>query len=76
VYVSPGKLGFQFAIKIADQRGRGIAKLLYQHLEKKCKEENVKEIMCDVYVINRTSMMFHEKIGFVPQLCIYSKKLE
>jgi GNAT superfamily N-acetyltransferase len=76
VYVHPGNCRGNKRLTLEEHRGKGISKLLYKFLEKHCLENNVKEIMLDVYVVNQSSKIVHEKLGFVPLTIVYSKNVE
>jgi GNAT superfamily N-acetyltransferase len=57
-------------------RNQGMGSLLYQDLMKICKKRGVKEIMLDVFKVNKKSLNFHIEQGFKPLLSIFHKKIE
>ncbi|MBI5227603.1 GNAT family N-acetyltransferase [Candidatus Micrarchaeota archaeon] len=59
-----------------NSRNKGIGKLLYAKLDEYCKENNIEQILCDIYKINEKSILFHEKMGFSPFVSVYSKKIQ
>ena len=56
-------------------RGKGIAKNLYAKVIECCKTNNIQKVWLDIPVNNKVSIDFHKKIGFEPQMMLYSKNI-
>jgi len=57
-------------------RNQGIGSLLYDDITKICKSKRIKQIMLDVFTVNKKSARFHKKIGFKPILSICAKTIK
>jgi GNAT superfamily N-acetyltransferase len=57
-----------------ESRGQGVGSLLYEDIMKICRRKKIKEMMLDVFTVNKKSAQFHKKKGFKPFLSIYSRK--
>ena len=57
-------------------RGQGIAKGLYNNVIAICHINTIKKIWLDVNTKNMKSIMFHESIGFTPQISLYSLNVD
>ncbi|QLJ52965.1 MAG: Acetyltransferase (GNAT) family protein [Candidatus Fermentimicrarchaeum limneticum] len=66
-------ISFVYAVK--SYRNQGIGSLLYDDIMRICKKRRVKQIMLDVFTVNKKSASFHKKRGFKPLLSIYRKTL-
>ena len=60
---------------IETSRDKGIATYLYDQVITYAKEKNIKKIWLDIYMSNENSIHFHNKLGFQPQITLYSKDL-
>jgi ribosomal protein S18 acetylase RimI-like enzyme len=56
-------------------RNKGIASQLYDKVIGVAKENNIKKIWLDIYMSNEKSIHFHKKLGFQPQITLYSKDI-
>ena len=56
-------------------RNKGIALKLYDKVINYAKEHNIKKIWLDIYMSNEKSINFHNKLGFHPQIMLYSKDI-
>ena len=56
-------------------RNKGIAKQLYDKVINFAKEKNIKKIWLDIFMSNEKSINFHTKLGFQPQIMLYSKDI-
>jgi ribosomal protein S18 acetylase RimI-like enzyme len=56
-------------------RNKGIAKQLYDKVIHYAKENNIKKIWLDIYTSNKKSINFHSKLGFHPEITLYSKDI-
>ena len=58
-------------------RNKGIAMQLYDKVINYAKENytNIKKIWIDIYMSNEKSINFHNKLGFTPQIMLYSKDI-
>ena len=56
-------------------RNKGIASQLYDKVIDVAKVNNIKKIWLDVYMSNEKSIHFHKKLGFQPQITLYSKDI-
>ena len=57
-------------------RNKGIAKQLYDKVINYAKEKTtIKKIWLDIYMSNEKSIIFHKKLGFQPQIMLYSKDI-
>jgi GNAT superfamily N-acetyltransferase len=61
---------------IREWRGKGISKLLIQDLEKIAKNFGRKELIFDIFEINKSSINFFKKLGSKPIYTLYSKKVD
>lgn len=64
-----------FVYVLKNYRNQGIGSLLYDDIMKICRRRGIREIMLDVFIVNKKSARFHRKMGFKPFLSIYSKKM-
>jgi len=48
---------------------------LYDLVETEAKSRGLKEVMLDVFTVNKTSHDFHTRIGYQPLLQLYTKKI-
>jgi ribosomal protein S18 acetylase RimI-like enzyme len=60
---------------IETSRNKGIAMQLYDRVINYAKENNIKKIWLDIYMSNEKSIYFHNKLGFQPQITLYSKDI-
>ena len=60
---------------IESSRNKGIAIQLYDKVIDYAKENNIKKIWLDIYMSNDKSINFHNKLGFKPQITLYSKDI-
>lgn len=60
----------------AEFRNKGIAKLLYEQVNIKAKELNIKKIWLDIYNSNNKSIEFHKKLGFIPEFTVFSLNVD
>ena len=60
---------------IETSRDKGIATNLYDKVIIYAKENNIKKIWLDIYMSNEKSIYFHNKLGFTPQITLYSKDI-
>ena len=60
---------------IETSRDKGIASQLYDRVINYAKENNIKKIWLDIYMSNEKSIKFHNKLGFEPQITLYSKDI-
>jgi ribosomal protein S18 acetylase RimI-like enzyme len=60
---------------IESSRNKGIAIQLYDKVINYAKENNIKKIWLDIYMSNDKSINFHNKLGFKPQITLYSKDI-
>jgi ribosomal protein S18 acetylase RimI-like enzyme len=60
---------------IESSRNKGIATQLYDRVIHYAKEHNIKKIWLDIYTSNEKSIHFHNKLGFQPQITLYSKDI-
>ena len=60
---------------IETSRNKGIAMQLYDRVINYAKENNIKKIWLDIYMSNEKSIHFHNKLGFQPQIMLYSKEI-
>ena len=56
-------------------RNKGIALQLYDKIINYARENNIKKIWLDIYMSNEKSIHFHNKLGFHPQIMLYSKDI-
>jgi ribosomal protein S18 acetylase RimI-like enzyme len=56
-------------------RNKGIASQLYDKVIEVARENNIKKIWLDIYMSNEKSIHFHSKLGFQPQITLYSKDI-
>ena len=56
-------------------RNKGIALQLYDKIINYVRENNIKKIWLDIYMSNEKSIHFHNKLGFQPQIMLYSKEI-
>ena len=56
-------------------RNNGIATELYDKVIQYAKENNIKKIWVDIFLSNEKSIIFHSKLGFNPQITLYSKDI-
>lgn len=56
-------------------RNKGIAVQLYDKVINYAKEKNIKKIWLDIYMSNEKSINFHNKLGFTPEITLYSKNI-
>ncbi|NYZ76223.1 GNAT family N-acetyltransferase [Candidatus Micrarchaeota archaeon] len=63
-----------FVYVVKGYRNQGIGSLLYDDIMKICKKKGIKQIMLDVFTVNKKSTRFHEKIGFKPLLGIFTMR--
>lgn len=56
-------------------RNKGIALQLYDEVINVAKEKHIKKIWLDIYMSNEKSIHFHSKLGFQPQIMLYSKDI-
>jgi ribosomal protein S18 acetylase RimI-like enzyme len=56
-------------------RNNGIATQLYDKVINYAKDNNIKKIWLDIYMSNEKSINFHNKLGFCPQIILYSKDI-
>lgn len=56
-------------------RGKGVGKMLYEDVIKIAREKNVKSLIIDIFSANKTSIGFHEKLGFESLYSIYTKEV-
>jgi len=61
---------------LKEYRHKGIGSLLYSEVKKICKKKKVKEIIIDVYAINKKSIKFHNRMGFKPLLYIETENIK
>ena len=60
---------------IETARNKGIASQLYDKVIEVARENNIKKIWLDIYMSNEKSIHFHSKLGFQPQITLYSKDI-
>ncbi len=60
---------------IESSRNKGIGIELYNKVIDYAKENNIKKIWLDIYRSNEKSIHFHSKLGFQPQITLYSKDI-
>ena len=60
---------------IESSRNKGIAMQLYERVINYAKEHHIKKIWLDIYMSNEKSIHFHNKLGFQPQIMLYSKDI-
>jgi ribosomal protein S18 acetylase RimI-like enzyme len=60
---------------IESSRNTGIAMQLYDRVITYAKERHIKKIWLDIYMSNEKSIHFHNKLGFQPQITLYSKDI-
>ena len=60
---------------IESSRNKGIARQMYDRVITYAKEHNIKKIWLDIYMSNEKSIYFHNKLGFQPQITLYSKDI-
>jgi ribosomal protein S18 acetylase RimI-like enzyme len=60
---------------IETSRDKGIATQLYDKVITYARENNIKKIWLDIYMCNEKSIHFHNKLGFQPQITLYSKDI-
>ena len=63
-----------FVYVVKSYRNQGIGSLLYEDIMKICKKKGIKQIMLDIFAVNKKSARFHEKIGFKPLLGIFTMR--
>ncbi|NYZ78533.1 GNAT family N-acetyltransferase [Candidatus Micrarchaeota archaeon] len=63
-----------FVYVLKNYRNKGIGSLLYEDIMRICKRKKVKQIMLDVFTVNKKSARFHERIGFKPLLSIFTMR--
>ena len=56
-------------------RNKGVALQLYDKIINYARENNIKKIWLDIYMSNEKSIHFHNKLGFHPQIMLYSKDI-
>ena len=56
-------------------RNKGVALQLYDKIINYARENNIKKIWLDIYMSNEKSIHFHNKLGFQPQIMLYSKEI-
>ena len=56
-------------------RNKGVALQLYDKIINYARENNIKKIWLDIYMSNEKSIHFHNKLGFHPQIMLYSKEI-
>ena len=56
-------------------RNKGVANQLYDKVINYAKENNIKKIWLDIFMSNEKSINFHNKLGFTPQIMLYSKNI-
>ena len=56
-------------------RCKGIARKLYETILTNAKKNNIKKVWLDIYRHNTKSIDFHEKLGFKPEILLFSKNL-
>ena len=56
-------------------RNNGIATQLYDKVINYAKDNNITKIWLDIYMSNEKSIKFHNKLGFSPQIILYSKDI-
>jgi GNAT superfamily N-acetyltransferase len=61
---------------LKDYRNQGIGSLLYDDIMRICRRKRIKQIMLDIFTVNKKSARFHKRRGFKPFLLIYSKRIE
>jgi GNAT superfamily N-acetyltransferase len=62
-----------FVYVLKEYRNQGIGSLLYDDIMRICKRRRIKQIMLDVFTVNKKSARFHKKGGFKPLLLVYHK---
>jgi ribosomal protein S18 acetylase RimI-like enzyme len=60
---------------IETSRDKGIATQLYDKVITYARENNIKKIWLDIYMCNEKSIHFHNRLGFQPQITLYSKDI-
>ena len=60
---------------IESYRNKGIATILYDKVIDYAKDKKIKKIWLDIYMSNEKSIIFHNKLGFQPQIMLYSKTI-
>jgi len=65
-----------FVHVLKDYRNQGIGSLLYDDIMRICRRKRIKQIMLDIFTVNKKSTSFHKKRGFEPLLSVYSKRIE
>ena len=60
---------------IESSRNKGIGIELYNKVIDYAKENTIKKIWLDIYMSNEKSIHFHNKLGFQPQITLYSKDI-
>jgi ribosomal protein S18 acetylase RimI-like enzyme len=63
-----------FVYVLKNYRNQGIGSLLYDDVMRICRRKKVKQIMLDVFTVNKKSARFHESIGFRPLLSIFTMR--
>ncbi len=63
-----------FVYVLESYTNQGIGSLLYEDIMSICKRKKVKQIMLDVFTVNKKSARFHERIGFKPLLSIFTMR--
>lgn len=56
-------------------RGKGIATKLYEIIINNAKKNNIKKVWLDIYSHNKKSIDFHHKLGFTPEIVLFSKNI-
>jgi ribosomal protein S18 acetylase RimI-like enzyme len=58
-----------------EYREKNIGCTLYEYLIEHLKKNNINKIYLDIFLTNNPSINFHKKLGFEPQIVIYSKSI-
>jgi GNAT superfamily N-acetyltransferase len=57
-------------------RNQGVGSLLYEDIARICKRKKIKEIMLDIFTVNKKSASFHRRMGFKPFLSIFTRNVK
>jgi ribosomal protein S18 acetylase RimI-like enzyme len=60
---------------LASARRTGIATKLYETIINNAKKNNIKKVWLDIYSHNNKSIDFHKKLGFTPEIVLFSKNI-
>ncbi len=56
-------------------RGRGVGRLLYEHLEASVRAEGFRRVTLVIYAVNAASLQFHQRLGYAIETTIDWKRL-